>query len=128
MLEHLPLDFYLKELEIINKMLDLDHRNFHGWDYRRFVVFKANINLLDEFNYTTLKINQNFSNFSAWHYRGFLLEKVFFDQQLQEQKMKDLDLITNAIFTEPDGMFSTYHRSISLALSPVPFRKQYKKD
>lgn len=69
------------EFSIICKLLDLDQRNFHGWHYRRFIIEnmelqyennlikKLEINL-NEFNYTTLKIEKDFLNFSAWHNRS----------------------------------------------------------
>ncbi|GAB7360541.1 hypothetical protein MBLNU230_g8489t1 [Neophaeotheca triangularis] len=103
---HLPLptslQLWQQELKLVNKMLDLDARNFHGWGYRREVV--GNIETLmqrqwrgqdgqgetshdeenktaptmteQEFTYTTTKIEANLSNFSAWHYRSQLLPKL----------------------------------------------------
>lgn len=97
------------EFKTISKLLELDSRNFHGWQYRRFVVENiekekldnlkkeksdkdqpegvdggndpATIALLkiqiEEFNYTTIKINNNISNFSAWHNRSKLIPKIF---------------------------------------------------
>jgi geranylgeranyl transferase type-2 subunit alpha len=51
----------IEELSLVNLMLDLDSRNFHGWDYRRTLGLDAR----QEFDYTTLKLTQNFSNWSA---------------------------------------------------------------
>lgn len=83
------------ELAIVSKLLQADARNFHGWQYRRFVVenlgkrstkevsdktlatavlLKISIN---EYKYTTSKINSNISNFSAWHNRSKLIPKIF---------------------------------------------------
>ncbi|KAK6462147.1 geranylgeranyl transferase type II alpha subunit [Scheffersomyces coipomensis] len=83
------------EFGVVSKLLELDARNYHGWQYRRFVVqnieqdslkkkkesqsetlILLNINA-NEFNYTTTKIKKNISNFSAWHNRSKLIPKVF---------------------------------------------------
>lgn len=81
------------EFKTVGKMLELDQRNFHGWQYRRFVV--ENLELeelnhqdendvngvlklnLDEFDYTTAKILIDFLNFSAWHNRTKLIPKIY---------------------------------------------------
>lgn len=49
------------EVKLVNMMLDLDARNFHGWDYRRTLGLDPQ----KEFEYTTLKLTENFSNWSA---------------------------------------------------------------
>lgn len=113
------------EFKTVGKMLEMDQRNFHGWQYRRFVVENLQVeqlkkkehngcrdpkdgqeekgeekegedaleeatsknegvcnNLkvlklyLDEFGYTTTKIQHDFSNFSAWHNRTKLIYKI----------------------------------------------------
>ncbi|KAK6456244.1 geranylgeranyl transferase type II alpha subunit [Scheffersomyces xylosifermentans] len=85
------------EFGVVSKLLELDSRNFHGWQYRRFVV--ENIELestkkaaptnksdessvlleidINEFKYTTEKISKNISNFSAWHNRSKLIPKIY---------------------------------------------------
>ncbi|KAI3407053.2 BET4 [Candida oxycetoniae] len=78
------------EFKTVGKMLELDQRNFHGWQYRRFVVENLEIqktgndkeleilNLnLKEFEYTTSKIQHDFSNFSAWHNRTKLIPIIY---------------------------------------------------
>lgn len=84
------------ELAIVSKLLEMDSRNFHGWQYRRFLVeniqkkaareYNTQPNLeelvqlkinIKEFEYTTSKINKNISNFSAWHNRTKLIPKIY---------------------------------------------------
>lgn len=73
------------ELGIVSKLLSMDERNFHGWQYRRVVIenlesgdqtknLKINLN---EFNFTSSKVNSNILNFSAWHNRSKLIPKVY---------------------------------------------------
>lgn len=82
------------ELALVEKLLNIDPRNFHGWHYRRYVVTEmtkrarekapnkesaqaAELAIdLDEFKFTTSKINQNISNFSAFHNRAALILKI----------------------------------------------------
>ncbi|VEL07941.1 unnamed protein product [Protopolystoma xenopodis] len=110
------------ELKTCNMALKLDERNFHCWDYRRFIISNGNISESEEIAYIDTCLENNFSNFSAWHYRTGLLDsrpfinvqsmpispppmtpnafhsRGFDDSSLLE---KELDLVHNAVFTDP---------------------------
>ncbi|KAJ9127899.1 hypothetical protein QFC24_000184 [Naganishia onofrii] len=72
-----------RELMLVEKMLETDSRNFHAWDYRRYVLsslpqtFQPAKTPQTEVKYTTKKIESNFSNFSAWHQRTKELTKIW---------------------------------------------------
>lgn len=143
-----------QEMHLTERFLNLDERNFHCWNYRRFlvgclcgstsgeivfentVVFGSQVGntnqqqqsfdgeggtlcpipvmdtnkiqeLLDsEFDFTTEKIQQNFSNGSAFHYRSKLLP---FLTASKFSLADELDLIHNAIFTEPDDQTAWWY-------------------
>ena len=93
-------------------MLDVDDRNFHCWNYRRFVV-----SLMDggraideaELEYTTRKIELNFSNYSAWHSRTKVLPRV--SDLSKEALDREYELVQQAFFTEPEDQSGwIYHR------------------
>ncbi|RUP47789.1 hypothetical protein BC936DRAFT_145327 [Jimgerdemannia flammicorona] len=90
-LETIPKPAWERELALVDKMLDMDARNFHGWNYRRYVISQLarDPGMTDtqalrtspalarsEFEFTTRKVTQNFSNYSAWHNRSKLLPIV----------------------------------------------------
>ncbi|KAF7489373.1 Geranylgeranyl transferase type-2 subunit alpha [Sarcoptes scabiei] len=97
---------YQKEINLCNQCLQLDERNFHCWNYRRFIVKLAKIPTIEEFNFTTKKIDDNFSNFSSWHYRSYLYKKLLDENQdinvIKSMIEKDLIMVKNAIFTDPN--------------------------
>ncbi|CAB4392630.1 unnamed protein product [Rhizophagus irregularis] len=109
-----------KELQLVGKFLELDARNFHAWDYRRYVTSKLSCTTETsltqiEFDFTTTKINQNFSNYSAWHQRSKLLPLLIKEKNLDEQEKKKLidkefELVKAAFYTDPDDQSAwLYH-------------------
>ncbi|PFX23529.1 Geranylgeranyl transferase type-2 subunit alpha [Stylophora pistillata] len=116
-MEFMPQPNWKEELQLCNKFLSYDERNFHCWDYRRYTVQKANVSPMDEFNFSTEKIKENFSNYSSWHYRSKLLPLIHPDQSGGSERveegalMKEFDLAQNAYFTDPyDQSAWFYHR------------------
>ncbi|GAA5837000.1 hypothetical protein JCM3766R1_006501 [Sporobolomyces carnicolor] len=93
------------EIKMVESFLEKDGRNFHSWDYRRYLINSilsiaseptptgtgsdttASLRVPEplpttesELAFTTRKISENFSNFSAWHYRTKLLTKLASDK------------------------------------------------
>ncbi|KAG6909844.1 hypothetical protein DXG01_015117 [Tephrocybe rancida] len=67
-----------RELYVVEKMLDADPRNFHAWNYRRYVLASMPVPRSEksELVYTVRKIEANISNFSAWHQRSKVLTSL----------------------------------------------------
>lgn len=86
-----------REVGQCEKLLEIDERNFHAWNYRRWILaLEARVNAGGEANrgersssvrfltehemsdlaFTTMRICRNFSNYSAWHQRGLLLRQA----------------------------------------------------
>jgi hypothetical protein len=83
--------------------------------------------LSKELNFTLVMIRKNLSNFSAWHYRSKLIpihfkfeNKFWSSQEAMDFFKLDLELITNAVYTDPkDQSPWTYHLWIINNLTPV---------
>lgn len=60
---------------------------------------------MDEFDFTTLKIYQNFSNYSAWQRRSNLLPKYLksfeHSHQIESVLKNEVEMCRNAAWTEP---------------------------
>ncbi|ORY76594.1 rab geranylgeranyltransferase alpha subunit, partial [Protomyces lactucae-debilis] len=111
-----PWPDWQRELMLVTRMLEQDARNFHVWEYRRYVVGQLEQaeerSLAErEFEYTTAAISHNFSNFSAWHNRTKLIPTLLLEagdtadvrEGRRAQLLKDeLTLLKDALFTDPD--------------------------
>ncbi|KAJ2737287.1 Rab geranylgeranyltransferase [Coemansia sp. BCRC 34962] len=102
-LNSMPQADWRKELALVARLLDLDARNFHGWDYRRFVVSHMEDMHVAEFAFTTEQINRDCANHSAWHNRSKLLPGVLAKSgNAAEMLRNEQGLVLNAIYTDPD--------------------------
>jgi len=102
-----------RELGLCGKLLELDERNFHCWNYRRYAAEKAKATLVEEFQFTTKKIEQNFSNYSAWHQRSALIPLIHKGDNvaLERALEAEFEYVKNAFYTEPsDQSIWIYHR------------------
>ncbi|KAJ2783909.1 Rab geranylgeranyltransferase [Coemansia interrupta] len=127
-LSQLPSPSWDRELKLVAKLLAVDARNFHGWDYRRFVVSKVKETAEDpaavdvsEFAFTLEQINRDFANHSAWHNRSKLLPSVLQRCSGDERrKMMDdeIELIINAIYTDPEDQNAWLYHEWLLDIQP----------
>ena len=133
------------ELKLCDKMLGMDERNFHCWNYRLLTSLlylkeiglrlgegkeAAMIEFLNkECEMAEKLIRKNFSNYSAWHYRGKLLPELHKLLPYEgariypipfEKIQEDLALLKHAFFTDPkDQSPWNYHEWLISLLSPV---------
>lgn len=114
-----------QELALCEKLFLLDERNFHCWNYRRWVAESFSkvqgkktqqedeklLPLQTELEYTLSCIHRNFSNYSAWHQRSCLLTQR---ARLSPVSIIDLTLefvlVRKAVFTEPDDQSPWFYR------------------
>ena len=73
-----------------------------------------------EFDFTTRKIHDNFSNFSAFFYRSQLLPLL---SPTLEQWHDEWRLIENAICTEPDDQTAWWYQALLLRMETFPLKE-----
>ncbi|KAF2762080.1 geranylgeranyl transferase type-2 subunit alpha [Pseudovirgaria hyperparasitica] len=123
------IDIWREELGLVSKMLARDARNFHAWDYRRFVVSRHEQQTgksltEEEFAYTTKKVMGNLSNFSAWHYRSKLIPRLLDEREAGKEDRKrmldaEFDFVNEALNTDPyDQSLWFYHQFLVSTLQP----------
>uniref|UniRef100_A0A7G3AW09 Geranylgeranyl transferase type-2 subunit alpha n=1 Tax=Lutzomyia longipalpis TaxID=7200 RepID=A0A7G3AW09_LUTLO len=125
-LETRPDPDWKREVDLCTRYLKLDERNFHCWDYRRYVAEKAGVQPESELEFCTQKIQTNFSNYSSWHYRSKLLPILFpheSDPQraINEEKLQsELELVLTAAFTDPKDSSAWFYQRWLLGYSELP--------
>ena len=82
----------------------------------------------NELKLTTKLLKSSISNFSAWHYRSNLLKsKVENDSERKSIIEKELDLIMNAIFTDPsDQSIWIYYKWIISKIKDIDHFGRFK--
>uniref|UniRef100_A0A0D9WT86 Geranylgeranyl transferase type-2 subunit alpha n=1 Tax=Leersia perrieri TaxID=77586 RepID=A0A0D9WT86_9ORYZ len=123
-----PVDFK-REFGLLDKLLKMDARNFHGWNYRRFLAGFMGVPEEEELKYTMDKISDNFSNYSAWHNRSILLSNLLIKQSKGfESKQKifseEFELVIQALFTDPRDQSGWFYHLWLLAQTSSPENPQ----
>jgi len=118
----------VKELVLCAKLLELDARNFHCWNYRIHLfdhhrLLSTPEAVQAEVDFTTLMIYKNFSNYSAWHRRAVVLP-LLGDPKLAEQIVADLRLVRSAYYTEPSDQSCWFYLSWLLGTFVVSNRER----
>jgi len=91
-----------KEVALVEGLLDVDARNFHGWGYRRWVVGVMGMERGRELAYSRRKIEENFSNYSAWHHRSVVFGRFGLGW---EEAGAELGFVRQACYTDPRWVF-----------------------
>lgn len=106
-----------QEMIIVEKMLSMDARNFHAWNYRRYILAHCPPLLkrtdAEELAYTTRHIEKNHSNFSAWHQRSLVYAKIWSERPEKKADVLDaeFELVKQALWMAPDDQSGwMYHR------------------
>lgn len=74
----------------------------HGWNYRIWLADWAQLSVVDELDYTTRKIYENFSNYSAWQRRAHLFVAYAREMgEIESLLRNEVEMCRTAAWTEP---------------------------
>jgi len=112
------------EFSLCSVLLNEDQRNFHCWNYRRFLVHhimcatavaapeKVAPLRASEMAYSNAKIIENFSNYSAFHHRSTFIKDASDDPKVTIKC--ELAMVESAVFTEPDDQSAWWYHQFLL--------------
>lgn len=135
--KNIKLKLLINELELCNKLFEIDDRNFHCWKHRLFVLCclrYVSVTLSwdnfpremqsQELYFLNRMIETNFSNYSAWHHRVLLAFGYQFDNL--EDFEREVQLVHTAIYTEPNdqSIWQYYFWLIGDFLPKLLFRNE----
>ena len=106
------------EFNFIAELLKFDDRNFHVWNYKRFLLdFYYNESVIrGELKFTLNLLQANFSNYSAWHHRCFIY-KLLWSRGINIDELKfELELVLNGLYTDPSDQSIWLYQSWLLSL------------
>jgi geranylgeranyl transferase type-2 subunit alpha len=114
---------YESELQLCKEFLREDQRNFHCWNYRRAIHERSGFPSEKEFEYSTEKIQENFSNYSAFHHRSIYLSHSG-SANLPNLLEIESAVIENAIYTEPDDQSAWWYQQFLFSWALKQFQEQ----
>ncbi|XP_064900401.1 tetratricopeptide repeat protein 5 isoform X3 [Columba livia] len=106
-------------------MLDSDPRNFHAWEHRW--ALEADPDPEVELGFTGTLLGRDFSNFSAWNHRLRILRRTPGSPGRggaipPERLRQELELVQNAVFTDPNDQSAWVYLRCLLSRGPTPPR------
>ncbi|KAM4754427.1 geranylgeranyl transferase type-2 subunit alpha, partial [Cyanocitta cristata] len=115
-----------EDLALCERLLAADPRNFHAWEHRRALA--AGQDPEAELAFAGALLSRDFSNFSAWHHRLRLLAPARNSGKgepgaLPPERLKEeLELVQNAVFTDPTDQSAWVYLRCILSRAPPPPR------